>query len=90
MCRKDQLVRLIYGYTEIKTDRFRRRKRTNLSAVGEVAEDADGVLHALVVDVGALDGVADQVEQGVHQALALTQLLPTVVARRAHVSENKQ
>ena len=51
-----------------------------LGAVGEVAEHAHGVLDALVVDIGALDGVADQVEQGVDKALAFAQLFPSIVA----------
>ena len=61
-----------------------------LCPVGEVPEDADAVLHALVVDVGLLDGLLDRVENAVAKALALAQLLTTVVTSRAHVPQDSR
>ena len=58
-----------------------------LRTVREVPQDADAVLDALVVDVGLLDGLAHEVDEGVDEALALAQLLAAVVAGRAHVPE---
>ena len=55
-----------------------------LRAVAQVHEHAHHVLHALVIDVGALDGAPHQVEQTVHEAVRLPQLLPRVVPGRAH------
>lgn len=59
-----------------------------LAAVAQVPQDAHAVLHDLVADVGLLDRRTHYVEQRVHQALALTQILARVLARARHVPQN--
>jgi hypothetical protein len=50
-----------------------------LAPVREVAQDADAVLDALVVNVGLPDRALDYVQQRVDEALALAQLFPRVL-----------
>lgn len=57
-----------------------------LTPVRQVAQDAHAVLDALVADVGLVDGRLDHVQQRVHQALVLTQLLPRVFSGWTHIS----
>lgn len=59
-----------------------------LATIAQVSQDAHAILHYLVPDVRFLDGGSDHVEEGVHQTVALSQLLPRVFAGARHVSQH--
>lgn len=59
-----------------------------LAAIAQVPQDAHAILDDFVADVRLLDRRAHHVEQRVHQALALAQVLPRVLARARHVSQH--
>lgn len=59
-----------------------------LAAIAQVPQDAHAILDDLVADVGLLDRRAYHVEQRVHQALTLAQVLPRVLACARHVPQH--
>ena len=56
-----------------------------LAAVGEVAQDTDDILHALVVHVVLIDGAAHQVQQGFDHTFLQPQSLSRFDPCRTHI-----
>lgn len=59
-----------------------------LAAIAQVPQNTHAILDDLVADVGLLDRRAHHIEQRVHQALTLAQVLPRVLARARHIPQH--